>query len=230
MCRLAIVLTIFLFSQYGIYAQTTKKLTIHFSPIFGASPFKLNDTTYSLTNGDSIRFTTLKFYISSLELINNNTTVLKERNSFHLIDKSENSSNSYSLFVPKDLKFSSIRFNIGIDSTTNIAGALGGDLDPLKGMYWTWQNGYINWKIEGTSLRVPTKNHSFQFHLGGYQFPFNSIQQIQLPIQNQQSIDIVFDIKMLMDVLPLATQYRIMSPTAEAVLLSKYLSKICSVL
>jgi hypothetical protein len=230
MFRFAIVFSFFLFPMVSMFAQSTKKITIHYTPIFGTSPFKLIDTAYTLNNGDSIRFTTLKFYISSLELINNNTTVFKERNSFHLIDKSEKNSSSYSLFVPKALTFTSIRFNIGIDSAINIAGALGGDLDPLKGMYWTWQNGYINWKIEGTSPRVPIKNHSFQFHLGGYQFPFNSIQKVQLPINNQKSIDIVFDIKMLMDTLPLATQFRIMSPTAEAVLLSKYLSKICSVL
>jgi len=229
MYRFTIVFSVFLFSMVGVFAQSTKKLNIQYTPIFGTSPFKLNDTSYTLNNNDSIRFTTLKFYISSVELINNNNIVFKERNYFHLIDIAENNSNSYSLLVPKGITFTSIRFNIGIDSTTNMAGALGGDLDPLKGMYWTWQNGYINWKIEGTCPRVPTKNHSFQFHLGGYQFPFNSIQKVQLPIKNQQSIDVQFDIKMLMDAIPLANQFRIMSPSTEGVLLSKYLSKICKV-
>lgn len=230
MYRFTIVLSVFLFSMVGMHAQSTKKAIIHFTPIFGQSPFHLNDSTYSLQNGDSVRFTTLKFYISSLELLNNNANVFKEKNSYHLIDLAENNTGKYSLVIPKALTFNSIRFSIGIDSSTNMAGALGGDLDPLKGMYWTWQNGYINWKIEGISLSPHTKDHRFQFHLGGYQYPYNSIQQIHLPIHNQQTIDIVFDIKTLMNAIPLATQYQIMSPSAAAVVLSKYLTTICRVL
>jgi hypothetical protein len=230
MCRFAIVLFVFFISIIGIKAQSTKKLKMHFKPNYGAFSFKLNDTTYTLKNGDSIRFTALKFYISSIELFNNSKIVFKEKNSYRLIDVAERNSGICSLNVPKYITFTSIRFNIGIDSSTNVAGALGGDLDPMKGMYWTWQNGYINWKIEGTCSSVPTKNHSFQFHIGGYHFPNNSIQIIQLPTHNQQSIDVGFDIKMLMEAIPLTTQFSIMSPKNEAVLLSKCLSKICSVL
>lgn len=230
MCRFAYVLFAFLFSIIHIQAQGKKKVTIHCTPVFGTSSLQLNDTIYTLQNGDRICFTTLKFYISSLELINNNTTIFKEKNSYHLIDIAENNSGGYSLFIPKGLTFTSIRFNIGIDSSTNMAGAMGGDLDPLKGMYWTWQNGYINWKMEGNSPSIPTKDHRFQFHLGGYQYPYNSLQQIHLPIHNQARINIAFDIQTLMDTIPLETQFQMMSPSAAAVLLSKTLSTICRVM
>lgn len=72
----------------------------------------------------------------------------------------------------------SCRFQVSIDSATNSAGALGGDLDPTKGMYWTWQNGYINFKLEGKTSKSTARNHSFEFHIGGYASPFATIQTI----------------------------------------------------
>ena len=77
-----------------------------------------------------------------------------------------------------------IKFNLGIDSLTNVSGVMGGDLDPTKGMYWTWQSGYINFKMEGSSAVCPTRNHEFQFHIGGYQDPFYAMQTLELEVKN----------------------------------------------
>jgi hypothetical protein len=67
-----------------------------------------------------------------------------------LIDFDENDSNALCLEIPDDIEFDAIQFNLGLDSLTNVSGALGGDLDPTKGMYWTWQNGYVNFKLQGS--------------------------------------------------------------------------------
>ena len=59
-----------------------------------------------------------------------------------------------------------IYFQIGIDSLTNVSGDLDGDLDPALGMYWAWNSGYINMKLEGKSSSCKSVKKEFQFHIG----------------------------------------------------------------
>jgi len=59
---------------------------------------------------------------------------------------------------------------IGTDSITNVSGALDGDLDPIKGMYWAWNSGCINFKLEGTRV-ISGKKTPFEYHIGGYNGP-----------------------------------------------------------
>ena len=117
-----------------------------------------------IKNGDSIQLKSLKFYISNIELVNGDKVVWQQKNSFHLIDASKNESLQIPLKHQSNLNFTKIKFNLGIDSMVNVSGALGGDLDPTKGMYWTWQSGYINFKLEGKSKKCKTRNNEFHFH------------------------------------------------------------------
>ena len=92
-------------------------------------------------------------------------------------------------------------------------------MDPTNGMYWTWQSGYINLKLEGTSSACPARNHFFQYHLGGYQFPNNALQTIQLDFSDHKyqlflPLDNFFQSANLMD------KYEVMRPCEEAVHLS----------
>lgn len=121
-------------------------------------------------------------------------------------------------------------FHIGIDSATNVSGAMGGDLDPTKGMYWAWQSGYINVKIEGTSSVCNTRNHEFQFHLGGYLPPHYALQTLHFPVKNPQQIQIDIDIQKFLKNIDLARQNHIMSPSKEAVVLSKIFADACTIL
>ena len=90
----------------------------------------------------------------------------------------------------------SISFCIGIDSLASVSGALSGDLDPSNGMYWAWQSGYINMKIEGTSSSCKTRKNSFNFHIGGYLKPYNAIKKIEIPINKIQN-QIIDDLERL---------------------------------
>ena len=123
----------------------------------------------------------------------------------------------------------SIKFNIGIDSITNYGGAMGGDLDPTKGMYWTWQNGYINFKLEGKSNLIGANNNEFTFHLGGYQNTFSTLQTLQFPVQYLSGIQINIAIDKLINEIDLSKQNHIMSPSKEAVILSNKLPAIFSI-
>ena len=68
----------------------------------------------------------------------------------------------------------SVVFSVGIDSLIQTAGAMGGDLDPVHGMYWTWQSGYIHVKVEAQTSVLTNDLYSIVCHLGGYSAPFNT--------------------------------------------------------
>ena len=121
----------------------------------------------------------------------------------------------------QNISFDQLQFNLGIDSATNVSGALGSDLDPTKGMYWAWQSGYINFKLEGTSPLCTTRNNEFQFHLGGYQKPNYCLQTLSFPINDASKIHLNLDVQTILRQVDLRKTNHIMSPSAEAVLISK---------
>lgn len=207
----------FLFSQQN-------KLVFH--PTFFNQTLK-PEVYYKLNAKDSIQITSFKFYISQLELLNGSETVWKEQSSFHLIDAFDEKTSVLS--VPSNITFTKIKFQIGIDSLTNVSGAMGGDLDPTKGMYWTWQSGYINFKLEGNSNLCKTRHNEFQFHLGGYQQPFNCLQTVFVQVKSKANITLNMDVAKLLLYIQLSELNHIMSPSKEAVELSGKISETFSV-
>jgi hypothetical protein len=59
--------------------------------------------------------------------------------------------------MDENKSISKITFSAGIDSLTSTAGIQKGVIDPINGMYWAWQSGYVNFKIEGKSSSCPTR-------------------------------------------------------------------------
>jgi hypothetical protein len=175
---------------------------------------------------DSITIETLRFYISSVELLQNGKVVFKEQNSFHLLDAALPETMTLTLKPDTTVQYDQIKFNLGIDSITNTAGIMGGDLDPAKGMYWTWQSGYINMKIEGSSPKCKTRKNEFQFHLGGYLAPYNPLQTVTLSTPSEKNILINVDLSRFFDVIDLSKQNHIMSPGKEAMTLSEAAAKM----
>ena len=203
--------------------------TFVFHPVFGNSDLRLSESYYKLNEKDSLQIETLKFYISDIEFLNEGKIIFKEKNSFHLVDASNDKSLAIVLKIPSTVNFTQIRFNLGIDSITNVSGALGGDLDPTKGMYWTWQSGYVNFKLEGKSNLCKTRNNVFQFHLGGYQKPFYALQSITLDVNKKDKIEIFLDISKLISTIDLSKENEIMSPGKDAVLIAEKVKNIFSV-
>lgn len=75
-----------------------------------------------------------------------------------------------------------LQFTLGVDSALNCSGAQDGDLDPLKGMFWTWNSGYIFFKLEGYSPASTGSLGRIEHHIGGYRSPFNAARKIVLPL------------------------------------------------
>lgn len=181
----------FLFLQ-SLSAQKEKdSLVMRLNLTFGTAELKLNKTYIS--NKDTLQITQFKFYISGVQIEFNDHSVFKEKASYHLIDIENPNSLQLPLCKKNGKEITRILFNIGVDSTASVSGALAGDLDPTNGMYWAWQSGYINAKIEGVSPSCKTRKNQFQFHIGGYMQPFYAIRKIDLlPIA--QRLDIQIDV------------------------------------
>lgn len=189
---------------------------VSFSATTNDGNFELNQAFKVTGSDDSLELSTFKFYISDLTFWNNEELVYTCGKKYHLLDFEKPASLSFLENVPSSSAFSSIRFNLGIDSVTNAAGALGEDLDPTNGMYWTWQSGYINFKLEGNSEMCPARNHFFQFHLGGFLFPYAAWRKVNLKLDDTSSIQIKFDLSEFFHQVNVAETYQIMSPSKQA--------------
>jgi len=231
--KLLVALFIYIFPLVHVFGQEDKtfqnRFSIQFIPKTDEVPFVLGKRFFAEKWKDSLQIDILKFYISAIELLNSDLVVWTENESFHLINVFSESSVELVVDVPTKLQFNTLKFNIGIDSLTNVSGAMGGDLDPTKGMYWTWQNGYINFKLEGKSKQCKTRNNEFKFHLGGYQFPENALQTIILDIDRTKQTYIQIDLTKFIEESDLLNSPTIMSPGKETMRISAKLPSMFSI-
>ena len=81
--------------------------------------------------------------------------------------------------------------------------------------------------MEGYIDGIRSRKNEFQYHIGGYQFGENCYQEINLSIHNKKAstINIGLELHDFIQNLDLVKQSHIMSPGAEAVLLSSQLVK-----
>jgi hypothetical protein len=172
---------------------------------------------------DSILIETLRFYVSDLQFFAEGKPITEASKMPFLIDSDVPESHSTTLILSNDKQFDEVRFTLGLDSLINVSGALGGDLDPTKGMYWAWQSGYINFKLEGETEACPARNHAFQYHLGGYRPPFQTVQSISVKGKSTRDFRIVVDIAAFLEQMDVSQDYQVMSPNAKAVELSAML-------
>ena len=199
---------------------------LHIQPVFMQQPIALNTTVHN-AQGDSLSVTMLRFYLGHFKFLNKGRTVLED-NTYHLLDLEEENTLKIPFQLPQNTFFDSLQFDLGVDSLTNVSGAIGGDLDPTKGMYWAWQSGYVNFKLEGKSPMCPTRKHEFQFHLGGYLAPNYALQTIDCQLDKPISNPIRFQLNIqdFLSHIDLKQQNSVMIPSEEAVLLAQKIAQL----
>ncbi|MEY3586163.1 MAG: hypothetical protein RLZZ243_1227 [Bacteroidota bacterium] len=157
---------------------------------------------------DSIYFDELKMYVSDFHFQKQNRQhhILET----HLIDLADQQ--SLTLFPDFPVKdYETISFQFGMDSSYHVSQSVEGDLDPLKGMYWAWNSGYIQFKCTGKCTRIPLEDQSFEFHLGGYRKPHETRIPMLLVIQGDT---VILDMKPFFEqVAHLEVVQRIMIPS-----------------
>jgi hypothetical protein len=223
-----ILLLILLLSAVNTFAQN-RELNLQFNVKLNNEILELNKQYFLNSVNDSIKIETLKFFVSEFKFLKDKTVVDSLSKKIHLINLENESSIYLTGKRSNNFIFNKIRFNIGIDSLTNVSGVFGGDLDPTNGMYWTWQSGYINFKMEGKSNACPTRNNFFQYHIGGYLTPYNTIRTVELDILNEEVAIINLDINTFLSDINLTETHSVMSPNEAATAIADIFPKVFTI-
>src|SRR5436190_11302711 len=152
------------------FGGSKKELTDHgtgknMSPLFikfdnkaGSEDLALNTKQYANASGESFSISQLQYFISNIKLrrTDGKEYAIKQDDSYFLIQESNPATHLLKLKVPTG-DYNQLTFMLGVDSlrnTMNISKRTG-VLDPASsmdnGMYWTWNSGYIFFKMEGES-------------------------------------------------------------------------------
>lgn len=152
---------------------------IEIKPVFAGKQLSLGKPDYVTTGGDTVSVERFRFYVSAIALVFDDGSEYHEANSYHLVDLEEPASLKITLPDVQGDRIKSVNFNIGVDSAASVSGALSGELDPVKGMYWAWNSGYINAKLEG-ACKSKTWKGIYEFHIGGYLQPYYALRHVTL--------------------------------------------------
>lgn len=142
--------------------------SIELEHTFDQSPLVMGQS-YTNGSGESLSFTTVRYYVSNIQLEKMDGTVWSETESYHLVDADDAGSALLTLTDVPVGEYHKISYQIGVDSARNVSGAQDGALSPANNMFWTWNSGYIFVKVEGNAPAAA--DGKFAYHLGGFAGP-----------------------------------------------------------
>lgn len=158
----------------------TSRVKIFFHHKANGQQLALADSTYKNAFGEQYQVTKLRYYISNIGFDGMATKNVS------LIDAA--GSDSIVLDV-KSGTYNQLDFTLGVDSILNCSGAQSGALDPLKGMFWTWNSGYIFFKLEGFSSASLVDLSRIEHHIGGYKDPNKVAKTISLKLPERLTLN-----------------------------------------
>ena len=172
-------LACFVYTQNtSIRAQTnTGEVIVQFQNVANNRPIALRDSFYTNSFNETYQVTKLKYYISNIQLTGSRN-VEPIANVF-LVDAEIKDGLRFA--IPPGT-YNKLSFTLGLDSALNNRGAQDGLLDPLKGMFWTWNSGYVYFKLEGFSPSSTADLQRIEHHIGGYKGVNKAARQIELPL------------------------------------------------
>jgi len=177
MNRLLLLILLFMASR-----TAAQQVQLEISHAVAGQPMQLQTASYTNAAGDTFNITLFKYYLSNFSLIAADGRKITLDPAYFLV--SEDNPASKKILLPQCPRgeYTQLSFMIGVDSVLNFSGPQDGALDPLHGMFWTWNSGYIMAKLEGTSPSSRLPNHMLQFHIGGYRAPHVTQRMVTLPL------------------------------------------------
>ncbi|MBK8625192.1 MAG: hypothetical protein IPN86_06430 [Saprospiraceae bacterium] len=154
------------------------EVTIEFDHVWGSAEgeFSLNKELTHPMLGEKMTFTLFKYYVSNVRLKAKDGSWYTMPESYFIVDADASGSNKVVVPNVPGGEYTDVEMMFGVDSLRNASGAQTGALDPAKGMFWSWNSGYIMVKAEGTA---PTSTDgTFAFHLGGFKGE-NKVQTVK---------------------------------------------------
>lgn len=168
---------IFIITGYCSFAQDS--VEIRFENYANGKPVVLNTGMYKNVFGEEYSVSKLKYYISNIHLVTDSTDDLNPN--VFLVNAADDASVQFRIPKPSN-QVKGISFLIGVDSALNCSGAQSGALDPLNDMFWTWNSGYVMFKLEGKSVSSKADNNRIEQHIGGYKGEYKTMRQVYIPL------------------------------------------------
>jgi hypothetical protein len=213
--QITFLISVFLLLFFSAKSQTEQSnFRLQFVPKFGDS---IATTSGIVSAGNNnYHLSKCRFYLSNFQFFDADQKLISTESKAYLLDIEDPHSLHIITTKPKNATY--ITFGVGIDSITNVSGAMGGALDPTKGMYWSWQSGYINIKLEGNFSSPHIKK--FEYHLGGYAGEHACYNNSAfIPISDTLNIGV--SLSEFLNLAEAQETFKIMSPSATAAQLSK---------
>lgn len=184
----------FLFSFKFSKPKNVPSLVIEFNHYVGNDRLILDSLLYKNEFNQSYSISKFRYYINNIKLKRKDGTEYIS-NEYYLIDVEDKEPKQ--IVIDEQGYYSSISFTIGVDSLHNCSGLQLGALDPVKGMFWAWNTGYIFLKLEGKSPYSKSPSNIFEFHIGGFKQPNNCIRQVTLNLTEKSIQNIASDVDLL---------------------------------
>jgi hypothetical protein len=146
-------------------------IKFHFIHKANGKPIE-KDSSYHNIHGETYQLQKLKYYLSNIKI-----NEFSEEESYHLVDAFNQDTFTIKLPVAR---YSRISFMIGVDSLRNCSGAQTGALDPLNDMFWTWNSGYVMFKLEGSSPQSKADLNRIEHHIGGYSGKYRTMRKFEI--------------------------------------------------
>ena len=174
-------MVLFSIVPFFFYAQSKKmsSLTVELHHQVNNKKLVLDDSTYFNSLSQPFTISKFNYYISQIFLVKKGQEKILIKG-YHFVSEEEKSTKKIQVESIPDGEYTSIEFILGVDSIANCSGAQSGDLDPINGMFWTWNSGYIFLKLEGNSSVSSATGNTLEYHIGGYKAPTNSIRKVRL--------------------------------------------------
>ncbi|MES2628415.1 MAG: MbnP family protein [Bacteroidota bacterium] len=157
----------------------TGNMIIELDPKWNTEAF-VPGKTYINQFGEDFTPSLFKYYVSNIVLTAKDGSTWSQPNSYHIIDH-KNGANELVLKNIFAGDYTSVSFTIGVDSVRNVSGAQEGALDPANQMFWSWNTGYIFFKLEGKSSA--SADSTVSYHTGGFTGANNALRTVTLSLE-----------------------------------------------
>lgn len=155
------------------------KLVVRFNHFVDGRLIELDTVNYSNSLGQTFIVTKFKYYLGNIALIKKDGSSYLQ-SSYFLINEEEPLSKEIVWNGIPAGEYTAMSFIIGVDSARNCTGMQEGALDPVNAMFWAWNTGYIFLKMEGKSPASKSPGRMFEYHIGGFREPANSIRTVRI--------------------------------------------------
>jgi hypothetical protein len=198
------------FQKSNLFAEPS--LIIHFRAYVHGEPLQLNKK-YKNPFGEIFELNRFRFYIGKAGPLYTESGFKSTVSSdYQLVDFSDSSSTHIELPASAGSACNGIQFQLGVDSADQNKGAQSGMLDPAKGMFWTWNTGYLSFKMEGYSPISTQPAHIIAYHIGGYRYPNSTVWNIKINTTNEEVFRITKENRITVEV-PIELDYFFDGPT-----------------